>query len=82
MLKSVTFEVVGEQQLHCEGCEQRVERLLKSLQGVAQVRAQARNQRIKVQFDTAALEPTAIAEHLREAGYQTKVGGSTSDSKN
>ncbi len=82
MLKSVTFEVVGEQQLHCEGCEQRIERLLKSLQGVAQVRAQACNQRIKVLFDAAALEPTAIAERLSEAGYQIRVGRSSSDSKN
>ncbi len=81
MLKSVTFEVVGEQQLHCEGCEQRVEKLLKALQGVAQVRAQARNQHIKVLFDAAALEPTAMAERLSEAGYQTRIG-SISDSKN
>jgi copper chaperone len=79
MLKSVTFEVLGEQQLHCEGCEQRVERLLKGLQGVAKVRAQARSQRIKVLFDAAALEPAAIAERLGEAGYQTRVGSSTAD---
>ena len=36
MLKSITFEVVGDQRLTCEGCEQRVERLLKTLQGVGQ----------------------------------------------
>ncbi len=82
MLKSVTFEIVGEQQLHCEGCEQRVEKLLKGLQGVAQVRAQARNQHIKVLFDEETLEPAAIAERLTEAGYQTRIGGSLSDSKN
>ncbi len=73
MLKSVRLEVIGDQRLHCEACEQRVARLLKTLEGVGQVRAQAREQRIDVLFDARMLEPEAIAERLREAGYQTKV---------
>jgi len=80
MLKSIDFEVVGDQQLACEGCEERVEHMLKALPGVEQVRAQARNQRIEVLFDTAVLDVTAIAERLGKAGYQTRVGASTSDS--
>jgi copper chaperone len=75
MLKSSTFEVIGAQRLYCEGCEQRVERLLKALQGVRQVCAHAHNQRIEVLFDTAVLEDTAIAARLGEAGYETTVGG-------
>ncbi len=74
MLKSITFEVIGDQRLHCEGCKQRVERLLKALQGVRQVRVHAHNQRIEVLFDTAVLEATAIAARLGEAGYETTVG--------
>ncbi len=73
MLKSVTFEVTGEQRLHCESCEQRVARLLKTVEGVGQVRAQADRQRIDVLFDAAVLDPTSIAERLSEAGYETKV---------
>ena len=80
MLKSVTFEVIGDQRLHCESCERRVERLLKALQGVGQVRAHAHNQRIEVLFDTAVLEATALAERLGEAGYETRVGSSTANS--
>ena len=80
MLKSVTFEVIGDQRLHCESCERRVERLLKALQGVGRVRAHAHNQHIEVLFDTAVLEATALAERLGEAGYETRVGSSTSDS--
>jgi copper chaperone len=75
MLKSVTFEVTGEQQLHCEACEQRVARLLKTVEGVGQVRAQADRQRIDVLFDAAVLDPPSIAARLREAGYETKVAG-------
>jgi len=80
MFKTITFEVIGDQRLVCEGCEQRIESLLKALQGVGKVRAQARKQRIEVLFDAAVLEATAIAERLGEAGYETRVASSTSDS--
>lgn len=73
MLKSVTFEVIGEQRIHCAACEQRVTRLLKTLEGVGQVRAQAETQQIDVLFDAGVLELTTIAERLSEAGYDTKV---------
>ena len=73
MLKSVTFEVTGEQRLNCAACEQRVARLLKTVEGVGQVRAQADRQRIDVLFDTAVLDPESIAARLREAGYETRV---------
>ena len=80
MIKSITFEVIGSQRLVCEGCEQRIERLLKALEGVRQVRAVAQNQRIEVLFDPAVLEATAIAERLGEAGYEARVGSSPSGS--
>ncbi len=77
MLKSISLEVVGDQQLTCKGCEQRVERLLKTLQGIRQVRAQARNQHIEVLYDATLLEANAITERLDAAGYHTRVGSST-----
>ena len=73
MFKSITFEVVGEQRLHCEACQQRVERLLKGVQGVSKVRAQAQTQRIEVLFDTNALDSAAISRRLAGAGYETTV---------
>lgn len=82
MVKSVTFQITGDQRLACEGCEQRVERLLKALPGVRQVRAKAPTQTIEVLFDAAVLQPDAIAERLGKAGYQTKTDGSPSDSGN
>lgn len=82
MFQSITLEVVGDQRIVCEGCEQRIEGLLKAMQGVGKVRARARNQRIEVLFDTATLDARTIAERLTEAGYETRVGGSTCDSGN
>jgi copper chaperone len=75
MFRTITFEIIGQQRLACQGCEERVEDLLRSVQGVKQVRARARNQRVEVLFDTAALEDTAIAERLKSAGYETKIAG-------
>jgi copper chaperone CopZ len=73
MFKSTTFEVFGDHQLHCEGCEERVENALKSLQGVTKVRARSRNQRIQVLYDAAFLDAGAIAERINKVGYQTRV---------
>ena len=77
MFKSTTFQVIGDQRLVCEGCEQRVERLLKGLPGVGQVHAHASNQRIEVLFDTAVVDAAAIAERIAKAGYQTRVSDSS-----
>ena len=73
MFKTITFEVVGDPQLVCEGCEERVEHALKSLEGVGRVRANARNQRIEVLFDTKNLDADAIVESIGKAGYHTRV---------
>lgn len=75
MFKSVTFEVIGDQRLNCEKCEQRVTRLLTPLGGVRQVHAQARDQRIDVLFDATTVAPVALAACLGEAGYETRVVG-------
>jgi copper chaperone CopZ len=73
MFKSITFEVTGDQRLHCASCEERVVRLLTTVEGVGQVRAQADTQRIDVLFDAGLVEPRALAERLSQAGYETKV---------
>jgi copper chaperone len=73
MLKSVTFEVTGNQKIVCEGCEERVETLLKGVQGVNKVRAHSRNQRVDVLLNTAVLAPAAIVERLNKAGFEAKI---------
>lgn len=71
-MKSVVFEIVGEQRMHCEGCQERVEDMLREMQGVRKVRAEARKQRVEVLFDSTKVQLTSIADRLREAGYETK----------
>lgn len=79
MLKSITFEVTGQEQMHCEGCEQRVARLLKQLDGVGQVRAESVNQKIAVLFDAALVTPALMAGRLLEGGYETRVVAAPAD---
>ena len=73
MLKSAVFMVIGDQRLHCASCEQRVVRILKTLKGIEQVRADASSQRIEVLFDSAELRESAIAERLGLIGYTTET---------
>lgn len=77
MLKSMRFEVVGEQKLHCDGCENRVMRLLKGVQGIVRVRAQSSNQHVDVQFDPDVLDEAGIAARLAQAGYETRLASAT-----
>lgn len=77
MYKSMTLEVTGEQKLVCESCELRVRRLMKGLPGVSEVRADWRSQTVEVLFDSAKVEPAAIAERLAGAGYETRESEET-----
>lgn len=76
MLKSVSLKVVGDPQLHCESCEQRVIRVLKTLAGVRQVNADASTQRIEVLCDLAQAKPATIVERLGLLGYTTETTAS------
>ena len=73
MLKSITLQVVVDDRLHCEGCEERVEQALKKVPGVSQIRARSSNQRIQILFDPSVLDANAIAARVATVGYQTRV---------
>ena len=73
MLKPIILEVVGPQQIVCEGCQERVESALKTLNGVKKVRASSRNQRVEVLLDTALVKPAAVVQKLGAAGFQARV---------
>jgi copper chaperone CopZ len=70
MKETWTFEVIGSQQMHCEGCENAVQRSLTRLPGISQVQADHHTQRIVVQVDTAQTTASAITARLETAGYQ------------
>ena len=73
MLQSITLTVTGDHRLACEGCENRVIRLVRALAGVSRVKARASDQKIEVQFDPTIANSGAIREKLLQAGYQTAL---------
>lgn len=78
MFKSINLEVLGDQGLVCENCERRVERMLRSLEGVSQVHAHSNNQQIEILFDAGKLDASEIIERLDRAGYKASVTKNTS----
>ena len=73
MLQSITLTVTGDQRMACEGCENRVIRLLRALAGVSRVKARASDQHIQIQFDPAVANAASIRGRLLDAGYETAV---------
>jgi copper chaperone len=69
MTTTMDFTVTGEQDIHCEGCEQRITRALKRLDGVETVEANAQNQHISVETDPEQTGPDQFRERLDLLGY-------------
>jgi copper chaperone len=67
--------VTGEQKIHCEGCEQRIDRALKRLPGVLGVEASAETQRVVVEMDTDRVGPEEVKERLDLLGYEVESEG-------
>lgn len=67
----IQFEVVGEEKIHCEGCEARIANALGRLPGVAEVQASAETQRVRVTIDPAQTNEKAVRARLAQIGYQT-----------
>jgi copper chaperone CopZ len=76
MTRTAEFTVTGDQKIHCEGCEQRIDRALRRLSGVHSVEASAESQRIVVEVDPAQVDTDQVRERLDLLGYEVTGGGS------
>lgn len=72
MTVTTEFTVVGEEKLHCEGCEQRVDRALRRLPGIREVQASHRSQRIEVGYDPDRVGEEQLRERLELLGYEVE----------
>lgn len=75
-----TFQVTGRERLHCAGCEERVQRALGLLEGIATVSASATTQRITVTGDPAQWDGAALRHQIQIIGYDVvpdPAGGDT-----
>jgi copper chaperone CopZ len=65
-----TFEVTGEQTMHCGGCENTVKFALRQVPGVHDVEASHKTQLIKLSFDSQRTDLERIQQELGWIGYQ------------
>lgn len=75
MSGTANFIVTGEQQIHYEGCEQRIGNALRRLQGVQDVRASAQTQQVVVTFDPAEVGREQVRAKLEQLGYEVLPDG-------
>ena len=67
---TMNYTVTGDQEIHCEGCEQRISRALERLDGVKTVEASAQTQRVIVETDPAQTNPDQLRERFDLLGYE------------
>jgi len=65
-MAEVTFTV---SQIHCGGCEARIETGLSRLAGVRRVSADQATQTVTIRYNEQAVEEDALAEQLEKTGY-------------
>ena len=69
----VRFLIRGEPRLHCSGCEERVARVLRQLDGVRKVQASSATQQVVVEFDPASQPAESIRAALERMGYRVEL---------
>ena len=75
MSETIQLTVIGEEKMHCAGCEQRVGTVLRRLPGVESVAASATTQQIEVNFDPNLVGIEQLQSRLEQAGYATVPAG-------
>jgi copper chaperone CopZ len=63
---------VRDNAIHCDGCESRIEKVVRELPGVVRASADHRTQRVVVTADTERTSASAIREKLQAAGYASE----------
>ncbi|WP_018991681.1 heavy-metal-associated domain-containing protein [Aromatoleum toluclasticum] len=70
MTTLIDFQVIGDEKIHCSGCETRIGFALRRLPGVRDVQASANTQRIAVSIDPEAVSADEVRARLQALGYE------------
>lgn len=70
MAQTSTFKVIGEQQIHCAGCESNIQRALTRVPGIRTVKADHQTQQVVVQLELPRVNPETVKARLETMGYQ------------
>ncbi|AFZ69282.1 heavy-metal-associated domain-containing protein [Deinococcus peraridilitoris] len=77
MSEKLTFNITGEQTIHCAGCVQRIDTALHRLPGVEKVFANTQTQQVNVTHDPTQATPEDVRERLERMGYDVTQERST-----
>lgn len=68
-LVTVEFKCPG---MHCEGCEQTITEEIKKLEGIKEIKADAKAKLVRVVYIANKVSPTEIEHSINAAGYDTE----------
>lgn len=72
MRQHVTFEITGDERMHCDACARRVVRSLGMLEGVIEVAASPVTQQVDVDVDPAVASVEQVGRRLEALGYRAR----------
>ena len=72
-LETFRLKVIGEQTIHCGGCENAIQMSLSQLPGVKRVKADHKTQLVEVSADVGQTDLDAVLARLEWMGYRTVV---------
>jgi len=75
-IETVEFKCDG---MHCSGCEETITAEVKKLDGITEIKADAKAKFVRVVFDAGKTNKESISKAINTAGYDTEL--TKSDSK-
>lgn len=72
VLETTRLKVIGSRTMHCGGCANTVEFVLRELSGVQQVDANHKTQEIALTYDPERVDLEQVRHELRQLDYQVE----------
>ncbi len=72
MAEKITLKVVGQNTMHCAGCERTVKFTLSQLPGVKEVHADHKTQQIEISLSSDETNAAKITAELDWIGYEVE----------
>ena len=73
MTESMTFKVVGDRSIHCNGCERSIKIALERFPEIGQVSADRITQQIEVSLNEQGVGMDLVKTELSNLGYQVEA---------
>ena len=64
--------VLGIEGMHCDGCVNRLTKVLKALDGVVDAKVSLENKSVEIEYDENELELDDIKQAVSDAGFEAK----------